>query len=148
MGEALGSFYGLKFDGIVQSGEDVSSLPTVNGITPKAGDVKYVDTNNDHRIDGNDRQVLGSIQPDFTYGLSSQLQWGAFDAQVVFAGSHGSKLYNSLGRRLEQTGDSYNVLTTVLDSWTADNGGDRLPLASTTRAFSYIDSRYVQSASI
>lgn len=147
VGEALGSFYGLKFDGIVQSGEDVSSLPTVNGITPKAGDVKYVDTNNDHRIDGNDRQVLGSIQPDFTYGLSSQLQWGAFDAQVVFAGSHGAKLYNALGRRLEQTGDSYNVLTTVLDSWTADNGGDRLPLASTTRAFSYIDSRYVQSAS-
>ena len=39
------------------------------------------------------------------------------------------------------------MLTTVLDSWTADNGGDRLPLASTTRAFSYIDSRYVQSAS-
>lgn len=69
----------------------MSSLPTVNGITPKAGDVKYVDTNNDHRIDGNDRQVLGSIQPDFTYGLSSQLQWGAFDAQVVFAGSHGAK---------------------------------------------------------
>ena len=59
----------------------------------------------------------------------------------------GNKLYNSLGRRLEQTGDSYNVLTTVLDSWTPENRSNVLPKASTSRPFSYIDSRYVQDAS-
>ncbi|MBO4673034.1 MAG: TonB-dependent receptor [Bacteroidaceae bacterium] len=146
-GEALGSFYGLKFEGIVQQGEDVTKLPTVNGQTPKAGDVKYQDFNRDGKIDGNDRQILGSIQPDLTYGFSTQVQWREFDLSLAFAGSHGNKLYNALGRRLEQTGDSYNVLTTVLDSWTAANGGNTLPLASTTRPFSYIDDRYVQSAS-
>ncbi|MBM6993752.1 MAG: TonB-dependent receptor [Prevotella sp.] len=146
-GEALGSFYGLVFDGIVQADEDVSLLPTVNGITPKAGDVKFVDTNDDHVINAKDRQVLGSIQPDLTYGFSSQLQYRNFDASIAFAGSHGNKLYNALGRRLEQTGDSYNVLTTVLNSWTEATGGNTLALASTSRPFSYIDSRYVQSAS-
>jgi len=146
-GEALGSFYGLRFAGIVQQGEDVSQLPTVNGQTPTAGDVKFVDANGDGKIDGNDRVVLGSIQPDFTYGLSTQVQWRDFDLSFVFSGSYGNKLYNALGRRLEQTGDSYNVLTTVLHSWTAADGGNTLPLASTTRPFSYIDSRYVQSAS-
>ncbi len=146
-GEALGSFYGLVFDGIVQTGEDVSKLPTINGITPKAGDAKFVDVNNDHVINAKDRQVLGSIQPDLTYGISSQLQYRNFDVSVAFAGSHGNKLYNALGRRLEQTDDSYNVLTTVLDSWTEANGGNTLALASTSRPFSYIDSRYVQSAS-
>jgi hypothetical protein len=35
----------------------------------------------------------------------------------------------------------------VKQSWTAENGGNTLPLASTTRQFSYIDDRYVQSAS-
>ena len=146
-GEALGSFYGLQFVGIVQNGEDVSQLPTVNGLTPKAGDAKFADANNDGKIDGNDRVILGSIQPDLTYGFSSQLQVREWDFSVTFAGSHGGKLYNALGRRLEQTGDSYNVLSTVKDAWTAERGGNTLPLASTSRPFSYIDSRYVQSAS-
>ena len=146
-GEALGSFYGLRFDGIVQQGEDVSKLPTINGLTPKAGDAKFVDANNDHKIDGNDRVILGSVQPDFTFGFSSQLQVREWDFSVTFAGSYGARLYNALGRRLEQTGDSYNVLSTVKNSWTAENGGNTLPLASTSRPFSYIDSRYVQNAS-
>lgn len=146
-GEALGSFYGMEFLGIVQTGEDVSKLPTVNGLVPKAGDIKYEDTNHDNKIDGNDRQVLGSIQPKFTYGLSSQWTYKYIDVSLNFAGSYGNKLYNALGRRLELTGDSYNVLTTVLNSWTAENSSNTLPLASNARTISYIDSRYIQSAS-
>ena len=146
-GEALGSFYGLQFAGIVQQGEDVSQLPTINGLTPKAGDAKFVDANHDSKIDGNDRVILGSVQPDLTYGFSTQLQVREWDFSATFAGSHGAKLYNALGRRLEQTGDSYNVLSTVKDAWTAEKGGNSLPLPSTSRPFSYIDSRYVQSAS-
>lgn len=146
-GEPLGSFYGLQFAGIVQQGEDVSQLSTVNGLTPKAGDLKYVDANGDKRIDGNDRQILGSIQPKLTYGINSQFSYRHFDASVVFSGSYGNKLFNALGRRLEQTGDSYNVLSTVKDSWTPTNASHTLPLASTSRPFSYIDSRYVQDAS-
>ncbi len=145
--EALGSFYGLQFDGIVQQGEDVSQLPTLNGKTLEPGDVKYVDQDGNGRIDGNDRVVLGSIQPDFTYGFSSQLKWKHLDASVAFAGSYGNQVYNALGRRLEQTGDSYNLLRTVLDSWTEDNPSNRYPLASKERATSYIDSRYVENAS-
>ena len=145
--EALGSFYGLQFDGIVQQGEDVSKLPTLNGKTLEPGDVKYVDLDGNGRIDGNDRVVLGSIQPDFTYGFSSQLKWKRLDASIAFAGSYGNQVYNALGRRLEQTGDSYNLLRTVLDSWTEDNPSNRYPLASKERATSYIDSRYVENAS-
>ncbi len=145
--EALGSFYGLQFDGIVQQGEDVSKLPTLNGKTLEPGDVKYVDLDGNGRIDGNDRVVLGSIQPDFTYGFSSQLKWKRLDASIAFAGSYGNQVYNALGRRLEQTGDSYNLLRTVLDSWTEENASNRYPLASKERATSYIDSRYVENAS-
>ncbi len=145
--EALGSFYGLQFDGIVQQGEDVSKLPTLNGKTLEPGDVKYVDLDGNGRIDGNDRVVLGSIQPDFTYGFSSQLKWKRLDASIAFAGSYGNQVYNALGRRLEQTGDSYNLLRTVLDSWTEKNASNRYPLASKERATSYIDSRYVENAS-
>ena len=50
-GEALGAFYGLQFQGIVQQGDDVSILPTINGQTPKPGDLKFQDTNQDGKID-------------------------------------------------------------------------------------------------
>ena len=146
-GESLGAFYGLQFVGIVQSDEDVTKLPTVNGQTPKLGDLKYTDVNGDNKIDGNDRIILGSTQPDLVYGLSTQLRYRHFDLSASFAGSYGNKLYNALQRRLELTGDSYNVLTTVKDAWTPQNASNTLPLASNARPFSYIDSRYVQSAS-
>ena len=146
-GESLGSFYGLQFAGIVQQGEDVTKLPTVNGQTPKPGDLKYADVNGDNKIDGNDRVILGSTQPDLIYGLSSQFSYRGFDVSVSLSGSYGNKVYNALQRRLELTGDSYNVLTTVKDSWTPTNASNTLPLATNARPFSYIDSRYVQSAS-
>ncbi|MBR2395751.1 MAG: TonB-dependent receptor [Bacteroidaceae bacterium] len=146
-GEPLGSFYGLVFKGIVQKDEDVSQLPTVNGLTPKAGDLKFEDYDGNGRIDGNDRQILGSVQPKFIYGFSTKYSWRNLDLSASFSGSYGNKVYNALGRRLELTGDSYNVLTTVHDSWTPENGGNTLPLASNPRPFSYIDDRYVQDAS-
>ena len=146
-GEALGSFYGLRFAGVVQQGEDVSRLPTVNGQTPQPGDLKYEDTNGDNKIDGSDRQILGSTQPKLVYGFSTQLQYRGFDVALAFSGSYGNKLYNALARRLELTGDSYNLLTTISDSWTPERGGNTLGLASRPRPFGYIDSRYVQSAS-
>lgn len=146
-GEALGSFYGLRFIGIVQNGEDISALPTVNGQTPEPGDLKYEDTDHNGRIDGNDRQILGSIQPDIVYGFNTQLTWHDFDFSASFAGSHGNEVYNALGRRLELTNDSYNVLSTVRDSWTPTRGGNTLPWAANARPLGYIDSRYVQSAS-
>ncbi len=146
-GESLGSFYGLVFDGIVQSDEDVSALPTINSSTPEPGDIKYVDVNGDGMINSYDRVVLGSIQPDLTYGFATSVKWKRLDASITFAGSHGNKLFNALGRRLEQTSDSYNLLRTVLGSWTADNPSNSLPYASNERATSYIDSRYIEDAS-
>ena len=146
-GESLGSFYGLQFIGIVQQDEDVTKLPTVNGLTPKPGDLKFADTDVNNRIDGNDRVILGSTQPDIVYGFSTQFTWRNLDASASFAGSYGNEVYNALGRRLELTNDSYNVLATVKYSWTPQNGSNTLPLASNARPLGYIDSRYVQSAS-
>jgi hypothetical protein len=114
---------------------------------PKPGDLKFQDANGDGRIDGNDRVVLGSTQPSLTYGIQTSLQWKRLDVSLSFQGSYGNKVFNALRRRLEQTGDSYNLLRTVLDSWTVTNQNAVLPLASLDRPFSYIDSRYVEDAS-
>lgn len=151
-GESLGSFYGLVFDGIVQTGEDLSSLPVVNGEAPAPGDIKFVDVSGpdgapDGKIDLNDRVVLGSIQPDFTYGLSTTLAYHNFDLFVSFQGSQGNEVFNSLRRNLEHAGDSYNVSSALLDVWTTSNPSKVVPRITGVRPFAFIDSRYVEDAS-
>ncbi|MDR3253048.1 MAG: TonB-dependent receptor [Tannerella sp.] len=145
--EAFGSFYGLVFDGVVQANEDVSLLPTLNGAAPKPGDVKFVDVHKDGNIDINDRKILGSIQPDFTYGLSSTLTRQRFDLFVSFQGSQGNKVVNSLRRNLERGSSSYNMPTTLLDAWTPTNPSNETPKLSTGFPLQFIDSRYVEDAS-
>lgn len=147
VGESLGSFYGLVFDGIVQLDEDVSELPTMNGSTLEAGEIKYKDINGDGKIDKNDRTVIGSIQPTLTYGLSSTLTYKGLDVSVLFQGSYGNEVYNALRRTLEHSTDCYNVLATVADSWTETNASNTLPIPTESRPSSYIDSRYVEGAS-
>ncbi|MDR1628981.1 MAG: TonB-dependent receptor [Oscillospiraceae bacterium] len=147
VGESLGSFYGLIFDGVVQLGEDVSKLPKVGGATPQPGDIKFVDAHEDGSIDLNDRVVLGSIHPDFTYGLSSWLAYGDFDLFVSFQGSQGNKMVNSLRRYLERAGSSYNVSAALLDAWTPENPSNEVPQVTQGYQLKYINSRHVEDAS-
>jgi hypothetical protein len=147
-GKPLGSYYGLIFDGVVQSGENISLLPLVNSKIPVPGDIKYKDLNGDGKIDFNDRTILGSVQPDFTYGFSTDLSYRNFDLFVLVQGSQGNKLYNALRRYLENPNDSYNMSSALLDSWTPDNPSNTVPAILGDRAFAAtLDSRYVENAS-
>lgn len=152
VGESVGSFYGYRFQGVVQTDEDVSKLPLIGGRTPQPGDAKFADNNG---VNGNpdgkvtpeyDRVVLGSIQPDFTYGFSSTLTYGNFDLYILFQGSQGNEVYNLLRRYLERPNDSYNMSVALLDSWTENNPSNTVPHLNSTRTVE-LDSRYVEDAS-
>jgi TonB-linked SusC/RagA family outer membrane protein len=148
VGESLGSFYGLVFDGVVQKNEDISKLPTTPAYTtPEPGDPKFKDINGDGHIDSNDRIVLGSIQPDFTYGFSSTFKYYSFDLFVLLQGSHGNKVYNELRRYLETPSDCYNVSAVLLDAWTETNPTNTVPRITSTPVSSELDSRYIEDAS-
>jgi TonB-linked SusC/RagA family outer membrane protein len=146
-GEAIGSFYGRIFDGVVQADEDISKLPLDNGATPKPGDAKYVDINKDGNIDINDRKILGSIQPDFTYGFNSTLAYRDFDLYISLQGSQGNKAFNSLRMHLESPNSSYNVLATLRDAWTPTNPSNEVPKIGSGSQLRYADTRYVEDAS-
>lgn len=147
VGESLGSFYGLVFDGIVQTDDNIASLPKVKGATPEPGDIKFANISKDDKIDLNDRTILGNIQPHFTYGLSTTLKYKQFDLFASFQGSQGNKVANWLRRNLETAGDSYNVSAILLNAWTPENPSREIPKVTNTRPFTYIDSRYVEDAS-
>ena len=144
--EAVGSFYGLIFDGVVQKDEDTSLLPTQNGAKPGIGEAKFRDVNGDGKVDQNDRVILGHQQADLTFGLSSTLKWRQFDLFLQLQGATGGKVYNSLRRTLEHPTDCYNVSSDILSSWTTENPSNTLPKVSDVRPYSYIDSRYVEDA--
>jgi TonB-linked SusC/RagA family outer membrane protein len=144
--ESVGSFYGYIFDGIVQSHEDIAALPTVEGRTLIPGDVKLRDLNGDTNINDYDRTVLGSAQPDFTFGFSSTLKWGAFDFYTLFGGSQGGEVYNLLRRHLERSSDAHNMSAALLDSWTSGNPSNTAPHVNSTK-LTRVDSRYIEDAS-
>lgn len=152
VGEAVGSFYGYRFLGVVQSDEDVSQLPTIGNRTPQPGDAKLADVSGAEGIpDGKispeyDRVVLGSIQPDFTYGFSSTLTYKNLDFYILFQGSKGNEVYNLLRRYLERPNDSYNMSAVLLDSWTESHPSNTIPHLNSTRP-TELDSRYVEDAS-
>lgn len=152
VGESVGSFYGYRFLGVVQSDEDISKLPTIGGRAPQPGDAKFADiSSSDGNPDGrvtpeSDRVVLGNIQPDFTYGFSSSASYGSFDFYILLQGSQGNQVYNLLRRYLERPNDSYNMSAALLNSWTEANPSNTIPYLGSTRA-TELDSRYVEDAS-
>ena len=135
-GEAVGSFYGLIFDGV-----DAATGSAI------FRDVSGADGVSDGKVNSYDRVVLGSHHPDFFYGLSSSVKWGQWDASVSLKGAQGGKAFNSLRRALEMASGSYNTLTDLLDSWTPTNTQTSYPRITGTYQSSYIDSRYVENAS-
>jgi TonB-linked SusC/RagA family outer membrane protein len=152
VGESVGSFYGYQFVGVVQSDENLSTLPRIGGRTPQPGDAKYADISGAEGVsDGKitteyDRVVLGSTQPDFTYGFSSNLTYNNFDFYIQFQGSQGNQAYNLLRRYLERPNDSYNMSIALMNSWTETNPSNTIPHIGSVRT-TELDSRYVEDVS-
>lgn len=138
-GEPVGTFYGYIFDGIFQSDEEAANSPVLIGQEPtasdpaaraKAGDRKYRDINNDGKIDANDRTLLGTAQPKFTWGLNNTFSWNNFDLSIFFQGSEGNKMANFNSYDLLNFTGQNNVLAEAgLNRWTPENHSNKYPRA-------------------
>ena len=147
VGEPLGSFYGYRFKGIIQSDEDLSSLPSQTISTVEPGNPKFEDVNGDNVVNEQDRVVLGNIQPKFTYGFNTKVAYKNWDLFVSANGSYGNKLFNELACRLDRgNGYYYNPLAEVANRWTPTNPSNTIQKASNATSI-YTDDRFVENAS-
>jgi TonB-linked SusC/RagA family outer membrane protein len=89
LGQPIGHFYGYQVGGIFQT--DAEAAPW----NAKAGDFRYVDQNNDNKIDGSDRVVLGNPNPKYSYGINTNWTYKQFDLAVDFQGVAGVQIYNA-----------------------------------------------------
>src|SRR5690606_28697978 len=63
-------------------------------VDPQTGNALYDDINEDGKITTDDRQILGSIWPDFFGGLTNTFTFKGFDVNTFFSFSYGNEIYN------------------------------------------------------
>jgi len=63
-------------------------------VDPQTGNAVYDDINEDGKITTDDRQILGSIWPDFFGGLTNTFTFKGFDVNTFFSFSYGNEIYN------------------------------------------------------
>ena len=118
VGESLGTWFGYQTDGIFQYGDpDLDRFTSVQGQVPAAGDWKYVDQNNDNKIDESDRVVLGCSAPKFYGGFSTSLRYKRFELRAAFEYSYGSKIFNANRIETDDPNSQYNKSTRLLNCW-------------------------------
>ncbi|MBB5438355.1 TonB-linked SusC/RagA family outer membrane protein [Pedobacter sp. AK017] len=139
VGQPVGTFYGYIFEGIFQSDAEAAGSPVLKGqeansanvaSRAKAGDRKYRDINKDGVIDEGDRTIIGSAQPDFTWGFNNTLSFKNIDLSFFFQGSQGNKMANLNSYDLLNFNGQTNVLKEGgLNRWTPENHSNKYPRA-------------------
>lgn len=152
-GEPIGTFYGYIFDGIYQTEEETENSPVIAGQNPSAGDRKYRDISGpegtpDGVINDLDRTVIGTAQPDFTWGISNDISFENFTLNFFFQGSQGNEMINANRANLENLNGQQNVLEEAwVNRWTPDNPSNRYARALATSTENEFSSRFVEDAS-
>jgi TonB-dependent starch-binding outer membrane protein SusC len=126
VGQPFGQFYGMVKQGYYQSAEDLKNSPIIPGRSA-VGTIKLKDVNGDGVItyggDQDDRAIIGSPFPKFTYGLTNTLNYGKFDFSVTGSGSYGNQLWV---RHLYSTANLdavFNMVAGVKDRFRVSSNG-------------------------
>jgi TonB-linked SusC/RagA family outer membrane protein len=127
VGQPLGAFYGHRVQGIVQSDAEGLNLATQNGNRPKAGDIRFVDTNGDGAITDADRVIIGNPNPKAFAGVTNNFSYKGLELSVFFQGQFGNQIYNQTRQIIESQSDPYNQSTRVLNHWTPTNTNTDIP---------------------
>lgn len=132
----IGTFYGYKTDGIVQTGDDLSKVANFPGKSATYGDRKYVDRDNNNVLNEDDYYELGNANPDFTYGWNNTFTLklgetkGNVNLNLYLQGVQGNSIANFNTFALESFDGSKNNSTAALNRWTPTNPTNELPRAN------------------
>ncbi|TLV02083.1 SusC/RagA family TonB-linked outer membrane protein [Dyadobacter luticola] len=152
-GQPIGTFFGYVFDGIYQTDEDAKSSPAIAGQTPAAGDRRYKDISGpggkpDGIVNDFDRTIIGSAQPDFTWGLNNSVTYRNITLSLFLQGSQGNQMVNQNLGDLANVNGKQNVLAEPgLGRWTPENHSNKYARALSTANDNVFSSRFIEDAS-
>lgn len=131
-GSAINSIFGLKCLGIARTQDDADY---VNAKTPQygqithPGDLVYEDYNGDGKVDDDDKQIIGSTIPRYTYGITLNFGWKGLNlsAQIQGVGKADSYISGEYTQPCVQGG---TFRKEHLNRWTPENPGGKFPRLS------------------
>jgi TonB-linked SusC/RagA family outer membrane protein len=121
-GYPIGSFYGYQTDGIFQDATELADYP--HRSDAEVGFLRYVDTNGDGSINGDDRVHLGSPIPTYLFGFNLNGSFKGFNLSIDIQGQGGNKIFNY---KETVRPDLYNFEQHVFDRWTGPGTSDTEP---------------------
>ena len=136
--EALGSFRGYKVDKIFQTQEEIDAANVAakaaggtvyQSALTKPGDIKFMDTNGDGKIDANDQVILGSAQPKFFGSFTNDFTFKGFDLKIFMQFVSGNKILNYTRNFSEGMNSVFGQTEAVLNRWTPTNTNTTVPRA-------------------
>ncbi len=130
-GEVFPYFYGYKTAGVFQNQQEADAYNQLYNLTENdvayfahPGDVIFVDTNNDGKLDADDRTKIGKGMPDWTYGFNLGAGWRGFQLTAYFQGVWGNQIYDA---SLRGDTPAKNLPSWMLNRWTGEGTSNRIP---------------------
>jgi len=129
-------FYGYKTNGVYTSDNEAAASgikeaqPSGNLLSPKGGDVRFIDINHDGIIDGKDATVIGNPNPDFTGAITSTVSYKRISLSTLFTFSKGNQIYNFDRQQLENESSFNNQTLDVLNRWRVNGQVTDVPKAT------------------
>lgn len=128
VGESRNTLYMWRTGGIAQAADmDRLSKINFNGYNVNPGDLYPLDANDDKQIDQNDRVVIGSTDPKFYGGFSTDITYKGWSLNAVFNYSYGAKKLSPWYTGLITSVGTSNASVDLLDRWTETNTGAKFP---------------------
>jgi TonB-linked SusC/RagA family outer membrane protein len=139
VGEPLGNFVGFINDGIFKTQEEVDRGPK-SGFD-YVGSRRFVDLNNDGRVNDDDRAIIGNALPKFTGGLQNSFSYKNINLDFFFQFVYGNEVYNMTQLELEFLNGRQNQSITALDRFQAGVNED----TDVARTGGYVNVRQTHS---
>ncbi len=127
VGESLNALWGYKALGLFQSEEEIANYPTWAGKDNTfPGDIKYADLNGDGELTPADRTVIGNLDPHYSFGISTNMQYKSFDFSFFVQGvGQQDRMTTGAARECGNWGSL--TLELCEDYWTPQNTDARIP---------------------
>lgn len=138
VGEPLYAFYGYETTGVYQNQAQIDADPVAqnaitNGQDIQPGYLIYNDRNGDGSITDEDRTVLGSFLPEFTYGGNIGVNYKDFGFSMNFYGQAGNKILNRKRGEIIFTNDTNMDADLAKNRWHGEGTSNTYPSSAGLR---------------
>jgi TonB-linked SusC/RagA family outer membrane protein len=133
VGESIYAFYGREVAGVYQNDAEIQADPVAlaNGLVP--GDFKYKDQDGQVGITDDDRVVLGSFLPSYSFGFSASVNYKNLDLSLNGMGQGGNKILNRKRGEVIFTNDTNIDRDFAVNRWHGEDTTNSYPSASGVR---------------